>query len=156
MIRSEFAITRLVVLPYLVLLVFYLAVIGIGGAWLWNQLRTVETGVLIEEMIGELEPLAQRLRSGDALAAMRDSEAWLVTDVERLFAGMPALRNVSVRGVLTGYQMESNALGAVSTRAASPLPTDARRATAYRPADERLHGNAEALFLELNQTRQMD
>ncbi len=147
MIRSEFAITRLVVLPYTALLVLYFIVVGGGASWLWHQVRAVETRLLIDEMMVELEPLAQRLRSGDALAAMRDSEAWLVTDVERLFAAMPALRNVSVRGVLTGYQMEANVAGAVSSRTASPLPTDARHATAFRHADERLHGSAEALFL---------
>ncbi len=147
MIRSEFAITRLVVVPYSALLVLYFILVGGGAYWLWHQVRAVETRLMIEEMMAELEPLAQRLRSGDALAAMRDSEAWLVTDVERLFAGMPALRNVSVRGVLTGYQMEANVAGAVSSRAVSPLPADDRRATAFRPADERLHGSAEALFV---------
>lgn len=147
MIRSEFAITRLVVLPYALLLVLYFTVIGGGGAWLWHQVRVVETRLLIDEMMAEVEPLAQRLRSRDALGAMRDSEAWLVTDVERLVAGMPALRSVSVRGVLSGYQMEANAAGAVSSRAASPLPADARRATAFRPADRRLHDNTDALFL---------
>ena len=146
-IRSEFAITRLVVLPYTLLLVLYCAVIGGGGAWLWYQVRAVETQLLIDEMMAELEPLTQRLRSGDALAAMRDGEGWLVTEVERLFASMSALRDVSVRGVLSGYQLESNAAGAVSTRAASPLPTDARRADDFRPAGERLHGNNDALFL---------
>ena len=112
-IRSEFAITRLLVIPYGLLLALYLSVIGGGGAWLWHQVRAVETRLLIDEMMAALEPLAQRLRSRDALAAMRDSETWLVTDVERLFMGMPALRNVSVRGDLSGYQMENNVAGTV-------------------------------------------
>ena len=147
MIRSNFSITRLVVLPYAVLLVLYLAVIGGGGAWLYYQVRAVETRLLVREMMAELEPLAARLRSGDAIAAMRDREAWLVTDVERLFAGMPALRNLSVQGSESGYRMESDAAGAVSSRVAPPLPEDARRAGDYRPAGERLHGNNDSLFL---------
>lgn len=146
MIRSNFAVTRLVVLPFAALLVLYLAVIGGGGSWLWHQVRTVETRLLIHEITAELEPLAQRLRSGDAIAAMRDSEAWLVKDVERLFAGMPALRDVSVRGVVSGYRMASDSAGAVSSRAVPPLPAHARREDADRPVEERLHGNDDALF----------
>jgi len=147
MIRSNFAITRLVTLPYTVLLVLYLAVVGGGGSWLYYQVRAVETRLLVDEILTLIEPLAERLRSGDAIAAIRDSEAWLVTDVERLFADMPSLRNVSVRGPESGYQMESDAAGVVSSRAASPLPQDAQRAGAYRPADERLNDNTDTFFL---------
>ncbi|MEW7982463.1 MAG: hypothetical protein G8D58_05440 [gamma proteobacterium symbiont of Phacoides pectinatus] len=147
MIRSNFAITRLLVVPYAVLLLLYLTVIGGGGAWLWHQVHTVQTQLLIDEMMGELEPLAQRLRSGDALTAMRDNEGWLVREVEKLFAGMPALRDVSVRGSESGYRMASDVAGVVSSRVASPLPEDARRADTYRPAGERLHADSDALFL---------
>ena len=114
MIRSEFAVTRLIVVPYGLLLVLYFAVIGGGGAWLWHEVRAVETRLLIDEMMAELEPLAQRLRSGDALAAARDGEGWLLTEVERLFGGMSALRDVSVRGLLSGYQLKTDVAGAVT------------------------------------------
>jgi signal transduction histidine kinase len=147
MIRSEFAVTRLVVVPYGLLLVLYFAVIGGGGAWLWHEVRAVETRLLIDEMMAELEPLAQRLRSGDALAAARDGDGWLLTEVERLFGGMSALRDVSVRGLLSGYRMNSNEAGAVSSQTTSPLPADARPLISNKPADERLHGDTDALFL---------
>ena len=54
MIRSEFAVTRLIVVPYGLLLVLYFAVIGAGGAWLWHEVRAVETRLLIDEMMAEL------------------------------------------------------------------------------------------------------
>lgn len=146
MIRSNFAITRLVILPYAALLALYLAVVGGGGAWLYHQVRAVETRVLVDGIMVGIEPLAERLRSGGAIAAMRDSEPWLVSEVQRLFANMSALRNVSVQGSEFGYQMESDAAGVVSSRAASPLPQDAQRASAYRPAGERLHDNTDTLF----------
>ena len=54
MIRSEFAITRLVVLPYTALLVLYFILVGGGASWLWHQVRAVETRLLIDEMMAEL------------------------------------------------------------------------------------------------------
>ncbi len=147
MIRSNFAITRLLVLPYTALLVLYFVVIGGGSAWLWHQVRAAESQLLIDDMMTELEPLAQRLRLGDALNAMRDNEGWLVAEVDKLFASMPALHNISLRGGLSGYQMLRNDSGTVSAHSVSPLPAGARRASEYRDANIRLHDEDGALFL---------
>lgn len=148
MIRSNFAVTRLVLLPYGALLALYFLLVGGGGAWLYLQFRAVETRLLLDEMIAEIGPLADKLRAVDALASMRGEEPWLVADVQRLFVDMPALRNVSVRGVETGHQMERDGAGALSSRMAPPLPqADARRAGAYPPENRRLHEETDALFL---------
>ncbi len=147
MIRSNFAITRLLVLPYTALLVLYFVVIGGGSAWLWHQVRAAESQLLIDDMMTELEPLAQRLRLGDALNAMRDNEGWLVAEVDKLFASMPALHNISLRGGLSGYQVLRNDSGTVSAHSVSPLPAGARRASEYRDANIRLHDEDGALFL---------
>jgi len=145
--RSNFAITRLLVLPYTALLILYIIVVSGGAAWLWHQVRTAESQLLIGNMMVELEPLAQQLSSGDALAAMRDNEGWLVKEVKRLFTGMAALRKVSVRGTLSGYQMARNGTGVVSSQAVSPLPADAKRSTDYPPMSTQLHDNTSKLFL---------
>jgi signal transduction histidine kinase len=147
MIRSKFAITRLLVIPYTALLVLYFVVIGGGSAWLWHQVRAAESQLLIDDMIAELEPLAQRLRSGDALSAMRDKEGSLVAEVDKLFANLPALRNMSLRGRQSGYQMLRNGSGTVSSDTVSPFPADARRASEYRDSAIRLHDEDGALFL---------
>ena len=147
MIRSNFAFTRLLILPYAALLTLYIAVVGGGGAWLYHHARAAETRVLVDGIMEAVEPLAERLRSGDAIAAMRDGEPWLVNEVQKLFANTPALRSVSVRGHESGYQLESDAAGVLSSRAVSPLPQDAQRASAYQPAVERLHNSSDTLFL---------
>ena len=72
----------MLVIPYLALLALYIVMMGLGGAVLHYQVRAVETRLLIDEMLAATEPLAERLRSGDAIAAMRDNAAWLVADVE--------------------------------------------------------------------------
>lgn len=147
MIRSNFAITRLIVLPYSALLLLYLIVVGGGGAWLYVQVRAVETRLLINNMMTTIEPLAEKLRGVDALATMRENTPWLVSDVRQLFAAMPALRNVSVRGSDRGYQMDPNAAGVIALRPAAPLPADARRVTGALPPSQRLHDETGALFL---------
>ena len=147
MIRSHYAVARLLVIPYLALLALYIVMMGLGGAVLHYQVRAVETRLLIDEMLAATEPLAERLRSGDAIAAMRDNAAWLVADVEELFAALPALRAVSVQGSQSGYRMESNGAGAISSRAVSPLPVDAQRSSRFGAPDERLHEEQTAMFL---------
>lgn len=147
MIRSNFAVTRLIVLPYSVLLLLYLIVVGGGGVWLYVQVRAVETRLLINNMMTTIEPLAKKLRSVDALATMRDSTPWLLRDARQLFADMPALRNISVRGGESGYQMDPNAAGVITSRAAAPLPAAAQRADTDLAGAQRLHDETDTLFL---------
>jgi len=147
MIRSNFAITRLIVLPYGVLLVLYLLVVGGGGAWLYLQVRAVETRLLVDDVMATIEPLVEKLGAVDAVAVMRGSEPWLVADVEDLFADIPSLRNMSVRGADAGYQMDGHTDGGISSRVISPLPSDAPEVRAAAPAEQRLHAESDALFL---------
>lgn len=147
MIRSNFAITRLIILPYGALLALYMLVVGGGGAWLYLQVRAVETRSLIGGLLARAGPLADRLSSVDAIASMEEPDAWLVSGVRDLFAEYPSLRGVFVRGQDRGLEMGVAADGAVSTRAAAPLPPDRRRASADPPPAQRLHAESGARFL---------
>jgi len=146
-IRSDFAITRLIILPYGALLVLYLAVVGGGGAWLYHQVRTVETRLLIDEVTGALEPLAMRLGTVDAASVMQQRESWLIEDLRTLFAAIPSLRNVSVRDAEAGFQMVVDDSGAVSSRHIRPLPAGSSRAETEMPAAQRLHDESDTMFL---------
>lgn len=154
MIRSNFAITRVLILPYMALLVLYITIVGGGGSWLYFQMREVETRVLINELMASIEPLADRLRAGDAIASMRDSDAWLIADVEHLFADLPALRGVSVRDTESGYRMNADQSGTVSSRATAPLSGDDHGIDSYLPPYRDLHERNDSMFLirfEMNQ-----
>lgn len=147
MIRSNFAIARLIILPYSALLVLHLMVVGGGGVWLYFQERTLETRMLISNMASAIDPLAEKLRAVDAQASMRDGAPWLVNDVRMLFAQMPALRNISVRGTDRGYQMEKNTDGLIISRDAEPLPATVQRATGTGSEGRRLFDETDALFV---------
>ena len=124
MIRSNFAITRVLMLPYGILLTLYLSLVGGAGAWLAYEVRAVETRLLLDEIMAETVPLAESLRARDALAAMQDWDASLVADVTTLFEELPALRNLSVRGPESGYRVEPGANGTAPPGAAAPLPEE--------------------------------
>ncbi|MGD2137392.1 MAG: ATP-binding protein [Gammaproteobacteria bacterium] len=147
MIRSNFAITRLILLPYAALLVLYFLVVVGGGAWLYQQMRTAETRLLINDILQVIEPLAGKLGSVDALASMERDEPWLVAYVRDLFTDLPPLRTVSVRNRERGLEMNRDAGGTVVSRDVMPLPADARRASSDAPATERLYAESEGLFL---------
>jgi hypothetical protein len=147
MVRSNFAITRLILLPYGALLGLYLLVVVGGGAWLYLQIRAVQTRLVIDNINAVIEPLAEKLGSVDAVALMEKGEPWLIEHVQDLFVAIPSLRNVSVRDLNRGFEMNSDANGAVLSQAASPLPTSARRASAYSPATQRLHSSSDSIFL---------
>lgn len=146
MVRSSFAATRLIVAPYGVLLVLYFVIVGGGGAWLYHQVRIVETRLLIDEVTSALKPLVDKLGAGDAASAMRQRDAWLMDDLRTLFASIPSLRNVSVRGPDAGFKMIGGR-GVVASRDTLPLPADTRRGVANLPPAQRLHSRSDREFL---------
>ena len=145
-IRSNFAITRLIVLPFGVLLALYLLVVVGGGAWLYLQVRAVETRLLIGDVTAALGSFTEKLRTIDAASAIRQPEPWLLDDVKGLFADIPSLRKVDLRGPTIGIQLGIDG-GKVTSRATAPLPADARpQATNSSPA-QRLHSESDTLFV---------
>lgn len=145
-IRSNFAIAQLIVLPFGGLLALYLLVVGGGGAWLYHQIRTVETWLLVDEVTAALVPLAKKLGTVDATSAMAQREPWLIEELQALFAAIPSLRNVSVRGPDAGVQLVVEGGGEVAWRDTSPLPAGSRREKADSSDAQRLHTESAAIF----------
>ncbi len=139
MIRSKFAISRLILLPYILLMALHLVVVGGGGVWLYLQARVVESRMLVDNLTATVEPLSERLESEDAMVAMRDGSAWLVADISKLFAKLPTLRSVSIRGRDAGYQMGMDAAGKVVSHPVIALPPDGGREVVALQPDRRLH-----------------
>ena len=145
-IRSKFAITRLIVLPFGALLALYLLIVVGGGTWLYLQVRADETRLLIGNVTAALEPLTEKLRTIDVDSAMRHPEPWLLEDVKGLFADIPSLRNVDLRGPNSGVGLNKVG-GQVISRAISPLPADARPPTIRASQAQRLHAETNARFV---------
>ena len=146
MIRSSFAISRLLVLPYAALLVLYLLVLGGGGTWLYLQVRSAESRVLIEELSAALEPVVGTWSSVDASLPMEKGIDSDNVEVKALFASLPSLREVSVRSLQAGYAIGVAQSGAVVTLPAAPLKPGAPRADSETSPIERLHSEPGALF----------
>jgi hypothetical protein len=145
-IRSNFAITRLVILPFGALLALYLVVVVVGGTWLYLQVRAVETQLLIGEVKAAVEPLTKKLRRIDAASAMRRREFWLVEDLQTLFADIPSLQKVVLHGPDSDIQLGVDN-GRITSRVSSPLPADTLPPAKNTPAAQRLHSESETDFV---------
>lgn len=147
MIRSNFAIIRLVVIPYAVLLILYLLVVGGGGAWLYHQVKVVETDLLINEILAAIEPLAKKMTSSDDVVSLIKSDrSLLVNDVEALFVDYPELLKVTVRDQNSGLDIINDHKGMSLLQNTLSLPANALRASMDAPATDRLHNETEAIF----------
>ena len=146
MIRSNFALRRVLLIPYGMLLALYLAVVGGGGAWLYFEIRAGETRMLMQQLVADLRPLVERLKHSDTLLAGRDDRVRWTADIERLFVSRPALRVVTLRGPDAGFRVENDGAGGASYRPAPPLAADAQRAATDRPARLRLRDESDAMF----------
>lgn len=146
MIRSNFAITRLLVLPFGALLLLYLLVVGGGGAWLYLEVRTVETRLRIDELVRAIKPLAEKLENTDALASMQRNEPWLLVAVKTLFDNIPALRSVSVRGAAGGFEIKGTTDTGFASQSTAALPAHSRNTHSYESATQRLHDETDLLF----------
>ena len=125
MVRSSFAVTRLVLLPYGALLALYLVVVGGGGAWLYIETRAVQTRLLVDEIISAVEPVTEALGGFGVAGEAGLPDSPMVRRIEGLFAELPALRHVSLRGRSGGLVLRGGADGGVTTRRAAPLPAGA-------------------------------
>ncbi len=147
MIRSRFAVTRLIVLPYLALLTLYLLVVGGAGGWLLVNVRALESRLLIDRLHEDLRPLAESLARTDHSDFIAVAGSALDAEVRGTFARHPALRGVALRDAEGGYELHSTETGAIASRSAPPLSPNARQAALDLPANERLHSESDARFL---------
>ena len=141
-IRSNFAITRLIVLPYGILLTLYLLVVIGGGAWLYLQLREAESQLLVDEMLTRLAPVVDRVAAADDAPG----DAARLEAARGLFAILPALRKVSLRDAERGIEMRADA-GDLRTGVAEPLPPGSRRVSDEPPVARRLQQESGAVFV---------
>jgi len=104
MIRSRLPFVRIILVPYLLLLFLFVAVTGIGSAWLYFKSRQAQSQLLIHGLVRTVSPLVERLAGSDTSGLLRDRRSWLHRDLEKIFHRMPDLENVSVRSGRGGFR----------------------------------------------------
>ncbi len=147
MIRSSFPLTRVLFVPFILLLALYLLVVGGGSAWFLYQVRQTETEILTSRLNAALQPLAERLSGLNPLGLMETEDSWLREEISSLFTELPELREVSVRELTGGRGMHVSRDRGLTELQLEPLASDAPRASEDPPASQRLHGRPEALFI---------
>ncbi|HEB50100.1 MAG TPA: hypothetical protein ENI89_05780 [Desulfobulbus sp.] len=104
MIRSRLPFVRIILVPYLLLLLLFVAVTGAGSAWLYFKSREAQSQLLIHGLVRTVSPLLERLAGSDTSGLLQDRQSWLHHDLERIFQRMPDLENVSVRTGQGGFR----------------------------------------------------
>jgi len=146
MIRSSFPLARVLLLPFVALLVLYLLVIGGGSAWLLYQARQTEAEILTRQLDDVLAPLADRLVEANGINLMSAPDSWLQEEVTKLFTAMPELRQVAIRDLSGGHGMRISLDRQITGTVLEPLTGNSPRASDNAPASERLHSQSQALF----------
>jgi signal transduction histidine kinase len=133
--RSQFAIKRLLVVPYGALLILYIAVVGGGGAWLYLQVRAVETRLLVEEILAVVEPLIEQLDALEPVVPTAREAPDLIAALRGLFGDLPALTRVAVQDRAGGFVLTGARGPGAEPRATAPRPA---RALPAQPPAQRL------------------
>ena len=135
MTRSQFAIKRLLVVPYGALLILYIAVLGGGGAWLYLQVRAVEARLLVDEILAVVEPLAEQLDALERVVATARDEPDLIAALRGLFGDLPALTRIAVQDRAGGFVLTGARGPDAEPRTTGPRPA---RALPAQPPAQRL------------------
>lgn len=106
MIRSNFAITRLLIFPYLGLLTLYLLIVGGGGYWILHTVEQVEARLTFDEIASRLEPVVGNIKDTDSVALFRQEVPWIIKSIEALFRDLPSLSSVSTQNDREGYRIQ--------------------------------------------------
>ncbi len=104
MIRSRLPFVRVILMPYLLLLLLFIAVTGAGSAWLYFKSRQAQSQLLIHGLVKTVTPLVEHLASSDVAGLLHDQKSWLHRDLESIFHHMPGLENVRVHSNQGGFR----------------------------------------------------
>ncbi len=104
MIRSRLPFVRIILVPYLLLLLLFVAVTGAGSAWLYFKSRQAQSQLLIHGLVRTVTPLVEHLARSDIAGLLRNRQSWLHRDLESIFRRMPNLEDVTVHSAQGGFR----------------------------------------------------
>ncbi len=104
MIRSRLPLVRIILIPYLTLLLLFVTVSGAGSAWLYFKSRQAQSQLLIHGLLNTVTPLVEHLAAADTSGLLQDRRSWLHREVEKILRRMPDLENVSIRSDQGGFR----------------------------------------------------
>ncbi len=146
MIRSRLPLLRVILVPYLVLLLLFGIVAGAGSAWLYFKARQAQSQLLIHGLLGSVTPLVERLSRSNASTLVQDNDSWLHRELEKIFQRMPDLENVSVRSDGQGFRKYHDRDRTLVTEKLGPATESRQRDLGSATAARRLYSESAPLL----------
>ncbi len=149
MTDSRLPLVRTILLPYLILLLLFIAVSGAGSTWLYFKARHAQSRLLVHGLLNTINPLVERLSISDINSLMNDKQSWLHRELNSLFTRLPDLKQVRIRSLKSGFSKYHDAGNNLVTEAIPGTKVETNENLDLRgsTAPERLYSESTALLL---------
>lgn len=101
--QSPANILKIYLIPFVLLLVLYLLVIGAGGSWLYLSARDAQTQLVTTHIMEVISPAIRQLEADQNKDAKQHDLSKLSEKVMHLYRALPHLREISIRNRNIGY-----------------------------------------------------
>jgi signal transduction histidine kinase len=101
--QSPTNILRIYLVPYALLLILFLLVIGGGGSWLYLSARHVQTELVTTHILDVIKSTIGQLEAEYGKNAKQHDLSNLSNKVVHLYSSLPHLRQISIRNRNKGY-----------------------------------------------------
>ncbi len=144
--QSRLPLLRVYFLPYALLLVLYLLVIGCGSAWLFLTARHAQTELVTEQIIEIINPFLSQLSEEHQNNKKRHPPFLLSEKVNRLYQTLPHLKQISIRDQEISYGVRLTSRKQLVDVELEPLSTDSVFLTNQEQLAHLLHSETQPLF----------
>ncbi|HFD12589.1 MAG TPA: GHKL domain-containing protein [Crenotrichaceae bacterium] len=137
---------RVYLLPFSILVLLYLLVIGCGSAWLYLTARQAQTELITGNIVSTVSPFIQQLNEHYFVSKESNSPFVLSQHAKHLYKILPHLRQVSIRDRNHGYGVRLTSQQQLVDVELEPLATHSVLANNHQQLARQLHEQSSPLF----------
>ncbi len=145
MIRSRLPIIRIFLLPYLVILLLFITMTGVGSAWLYLKAREAQSELLINGLLQTVAPVLKHISDSDISEEIGNRKSWLQREMDSILTRIPDIEHINLYGKNNGFHKSIATLQDVTTTTVKNMEitgTDLRSST----ASHRLYSESDPLL----------
>ncbi len=147
MIRSRLPIVRIFLLPYLVVLLLFIAMTGAGSAWIYFKARQAQSELLIHGLLANVRPVLSHINRQDVGPVIQNKESWLHRELDAIFTALPELEDVRMQTGGAGFRKYHDQHHQLITKELREEQTSLARDLRSQSAPQRLFAEDEPLLL---------
>ncbi len=137
--QSPKPLLRAYFLPYALLLLLYVLIIGCGSAWLYFTARQAQTELVTSNIVKIVSPFIKQLHEEHYANRGNNKPFLLSQKVGHLYQALPHLRQISIRDRQQGYGVRLTSGRQLVDVELEPLATDFEAAASHQQLALQLH-----------------